>query len=248
MDIFNRTVAPVGGSLPALDALLLRQLQGPRGRAAPIRADVSRVPRPPGRRDPCRDGEPRVRRARGDRRDRGAADVAVGIIDVKSYYIETPEDVAEARAALPAARAGGKAVFAPDCGLSQTARWAAKQKLANMVRGRRASAREMAVKEPWLPTTRCSPTSRAAATRLRLWWLGQSGFLLKHDGPHLLLDPYLSRFADAEIREHRQAARAHEPSGWSRRSAWTSSTSSRPAQSHQPSRRRDADAHPRPAG
>jgi 5-methyltetrahydropteroyltriglutamate--homocysteine methyltransferase len=26
-------------------------------------------------------------------------------------------------------------VFAPDCGLSQTARWAAKQKLANMVAG-----------------------------------------------------------------------------------------------------------------
>ncbi|MCB1212562.1 MAG: methionine synthase, partial [Verrucomicrobiales bacterium] len=26
-------------------------------------------------------------------------------------------------------------VFAPDCGLSQTARWAAKQKLANMVTG-----------------------------------------------------------------------------------------------------------------
>jgi 5-methyltetrahydropteroyltriglutamate--homocysteine methyltransferase len=25
--------------------------------------------------------------------------------------------------------------FAPDCGLSQTARWAAKQKLANMVTG-----------------------------------------------------------------------------------------------------------------
>jgi L-ascorbate metabolism protein UlaG (beta-lactamase superfamily) len=26
----------------------------------------------------------------------------------------------------------------------------------------------------------------------RLWWLGQSGFLLQHDGRHLLLDPYLS--------------------------------------------------------
>ena len=30
-----------------------------------------------------------------------AKDVAVGIIDVKSYYIETPEDVADARAPLP---------------------------------------------------------------------------------------------------------------------------------------------------
>jgi 5-methyltetrahydropteroyltriglutamate--homocysteine methyltransferase len=62
-------------------------------------------------------------------------DVAVGIIDVKSYYIETVEDVAErVRACLKHAPAG-RLVFAPDCGLSQTARWAAKQKLRNMVEG-----------------------------------------------------------------------------------------------------------------
>ncbi len=62
-------------------------------------------------------------------------DVAVGIIDVKSYYIETPENVAGAvRACLQYAPAD-RLVFAPDCGLSQTARWAARQKLANMVAG-----------------------------------------------------------------------------------------------------------------
>jgi 5-methyltetrahydropteroyltriglutamate--homocysteine methyltransferase len=62
-------------------------------------------------------------------------DVAVGIIDVKSYYIETPQNVADAvRACLKHAPAD-RLVFAPDCGLSQTARWAAKQKLANMVAG-----------------------------------------------------------------------------------------------------------------
>ena len=62
-------------------------------------------------------------------------DVAVGIIDVKSYYIETPTDVAErVRRCLKFAPAE-RLVFAPDCGLSQTARWAAKQKLANMVSG-----------------------------------------------------------------------------------------------------------------
>ena len=62
-------------------------------------------------------------------------DVAVGIIDVKSYYIETPEDVAtRVRACLQHAPAD-RLSFAPDCGLSQTARWAAKQKLANMVAG-----------------------------------------------------------------------------------------------------------------
>jgi 5-methyltetrahydropteroyltriglutamate--homocysteine methyltransferase len=62
-------------------------------------------------------------------------DVAVGIVDVKSYYIESPGDVAErVRLCLqyvPAERLS----LAPDCGLSQTARWAARQKLANMVSG-----------------------------------------------------------------------------------------------------------------
>jgi L-ascorbate metabolism protein UlaG (beta-lactamase superfamily) len=28
--------------------------------------------------------------------------------------------------------------------------------------------------------------------QFRLWWLGQSGFLVQYDGAHLLLDPYLS--------------------------------------------------------
>ena len=62
-------------------------------------------------------------------------DVAVGIVDVKSYYIESPEDIADrVRLCLkhaPPARLS----FAPDCGLSQTARWAAHQKLINMVSG-----------------------------------------------------------------------------------------------------------------
>lgn len=62
-------------------------------------------------------------------------DVAVGIIDVKSYYIETPEDVgARVRLCLKHAPAE-RLSFAPDCGLSQTARWAARAKLQNMVAG-----------------------------------------------------------------------------------------------------------------
>jgi 5-methyltetrahydropteroyltriglutamate--homocysteine methyltransferase len=65
-------------------------------------------------------------------------DAAVGIVDVKSYYIETPADVAErVRLCLKHAPAE-RLVFAPDCGLSQTARWAARQKLANMVEGVRS--------------------------------------------------------------------------------------------------------------
>ena len=62
-------------------------------------------------------------------------DVAVGIIDVKSYYIETPDDIAaRVRQCLEYAPAD-RLAFAPDCGLSQTARWAAKRKLAAMVAG-----------------------------------------------------------------------------------------------------------------
>lgn len=62
-------------------------------------------------------------------------DVAVGVIDVKSYYIETAEDVAERiRKVLPYVPAEKLAV-APDCGMSQTARWATKQKLKAMCDG-----------------------------------------------------------------------------------------------------------------
>ena len=62
-------------------------------------------------------------------------DIAVGIIDVKSYFIETPEHVARTvRRCLEFAPAD-RLAFAPDCGLSQIARWAARQKLQNMVAG-----------------------------------------------------------------------------------------------------------------
>ena len=70
-------------------------------------------------------------------------DAAVGIIDVKSYYIETVEDVANRiRACLKHAPAD-RLSFAPDCGLSQTARWAAKRKLANMVAGAKLVRKEL---------------------------------------------------------------------------------------------------------
>jgi 5-methyltetrahydropteroyltriglutamate--homocysteine methyltransferase len=70
-------------------------------------------------------------------------DVAVGVIDVKSYYIETPEDVAErVRLCLKYAPAE-RLSFAPDCGLSQTARWAARQKLQHMVEGVKLARAEL---------------------------------------------------------------------------------------------------------
>ena len=69
-------------------------------------------------------------------------DVAVGIVDVKSYYVETPENIADrVRWCLQHAPAD-RLVFAPDCGLSQTARWAAQPKLRNMVAGIRQVKKE----------------------------------------------------------------------------------------------------------
>lgn len=70
-------------------------------------------------------------------------DVAVGVIDVKSYYIETPEEVADRVRACLKHAPPERLALAPDCGLSQTARWAAKQKLANLVAGVRLVKREL---------------------------------------------------------------------------------------------------------
>ena len=72
-------------------------------------------------------------------------DVCVGITDVKSYYIEPPEEIA-ARVRLCLQHAPpSRLSFAPDCGLSQTARWAARQKLANLVAGVRLVREELAL-------------------------------------------------------------------------------------------------------
>ncbi len=62
-------------------------------------------------------------------------DVSVGLVDVKSDYIETPADVAaRVRKCLEFAPPE-RLSFAPDCGLSQTARWVARQKLRNLCDG-----------------------------------------------------------------------------------------------------------------
>ena len=73
-------------------------------------------------------------------------DVAVGIIDVKSYYIESVDEVAgRVRRCLEHAPPD-RLSFAPDCGLSQTARWAARLKLKNMVDGVKLMRRELGLR------------------------------------------------------------------------------------------------------
>jgi 5-methyltetrahydropteroyltriglutamate--homocysteine methyltransferase len=70
-------------------------------------------------------------------------ELAMGAVDVKNYYVETPEDVAERiRAALQYV-APEKLSITPDCGFSQTARWAAKRKLVAMVEGARIVRHEL---------------------------------------------------------------------------------------------------------
>ncbi len=69
--------------------------------------------------------------------------LAAGLVDVKNYYIEKPEDVAERiRIALKYVPAD-KLWVTPDCGFSQTARWAAKGKLKAMVEGAAIVRREL---------------------------------------------------------------------------------------------------------
>jgi 5-methyltetrahydropteroyltriglutamate--homocysteine methyltransferase len=64
-------------------------------------------------------------------------DVGVGVIDVKNYYVETVADVEERIRACLRYVPPERLSVSPDCGLSQTARWAAQRKLRNMVEGAR---------------------------------------------------------------------------------------------------------------
>ena len=72
-------------------------------------------------------------------------DVAVGIVDVKSSWIEPPEEVAARVRHFLRLAPPERLSFAPDCGLSQTARWAARAKLANLVSGVRIVREELGV-------------------------------------------------------------------------------------------------------
>jgi 5-methyltetrahydropteroyltriglutamate--homocysteine methyltransferase len=74
-------------------------------------------------------------------------ELAAGLVDVKNYYVEKPEDVAaRIREALKYV-APEKLSVTPDCGLSQTARWAARGKLKAMVEGTKIVRRELIGKD-----------------------------------------------------------------------------------------------------
>ena len=137
VELFNRTVAPVGGRARLSTHLCFGNYKGravaPRQYAplfpAFLRVDVDEIHLEMASRE--------LAEAELVGTIAETKDVAVGVIDVKSYYVETPEDVAtRARHFLQFAPAE-RLVLSTDCGLSQTARWAAKRKLANLVAGAR---------------------------------------------------------------------------------------------------------------
>jgi 5-methyltetrahydropteroyltriglutamate--homocysteine methyltransferase len=72
-------------------------------------------------------------------------DVAVGIVDVKSSWIEPVEEVAARVRHFLQFAPPERLSFAPDCGLSQTARWVARQKLGHLVGGVAAVREELGV-------------------------------------------------------------------------------------------------------
>lgn len=74
----------------------------------------------------------------------GDKELACGVVDPKSFYRETPEDVAE-RAQLALRHVEpSKLWLNPDCGLQPTPRWIGKAKLSALVDGARIVRRELA--------------------------------------------------------------------------------------------------------
>jgi 5-methyltetrahydropteroyltriglutamate--homocysteine methyltransferase len=64
-------------------------------------------------------------------------DVAAGVIDVKNYHLETADEVAgRIDAILATGVPPERLALVPDCGFSQTARWATTAKLRALVAGR----------------------------------------------------------------------------------------------------------------
>ncbi len=71
-------------------------------------------------------------------------ELGAGVIDVKAFKSETPQEVAERIRALLRHVAPDKLWLNPDCGFWETPRWVAKQKLNALVEGARLVRKELA--------------------------------------------------------------------------------------------------------
>ena len=109
-------------------------------------------------------------------------DVAVGLIDVKNTWIEPAELVAERLRTVLKYVDAARVSVTPDCGFSQTARHVAVAKARAMVEGVRIVRRGQAMIEPVRHGQQLIDEIAGTvppAGSLVVWWLGQSGFLIK---------------------------------------------------------------------
>jgi 5-methyltetrahydropteroyltriglutamate--homocysteine methyltransferase len=70
-------------------------------------------------------------------------DIGFGVIDIKSFYRETPQDVADRIRAALEYIPPEKLWVVPDCGFFQLPRWITVLKLRNMVAGTRIVRQEL---------------------------------------------------------------------------------------------------------
>jgi 5-methyltetrahydropteroyltriglutamate--homocysteine methyltransferase len=73
----------------------------------------------------------------------GQMELGAGVIDVKAFKAETPEEVAERIRSLLRCVPADKLWLNPDCGFWETPRWVVKHKLAALVQGARIVRREL---------------------------------------------------------------------------------------------------------
>ncbi|MFQ5897502.1 MAG: methionine synthase [Candidatus Methylomirabilia bacterium] len=72
-------------------------------------------------------------------------EVACGVVDVKSFYMETPEDIAERLRLCAKYIPVEKLSAIPDCGFFPVPRWLAAEKLKRLVAGARLARKELGI-------------------------------------------------------------------------------------------------------
>jgi 5-methyltetrahydropteroyltriglutamate--homocysteine methyltransferase len=75
-------------------------------------------------------------------------ELGAGVVDVKSFYVETPEDVAERIRELLKYVSAEKLYVNPDCGFFQLPRWLSYLKLEALVAGTNIVRRELGIAVP----------------------------------------------------------------------------------------------------
>jgi 5-methyltetrahydropteroyltriglutamate--homocysteine methyltransferase len=72
-------------------------------------------------------------------------EIACGVVDVKSFYLESPEDVAERLVLCAKYIPVDKLSAIPDCGFFPVPRWLAAEKLKRLVAGAKLARRQLGV-------------------------------------------------------------------------------------------------------